>query len=104
MIKIDVDAKKIDKTKLRNVGQAAYCDLILFDKPSEKSDGFVCQGQSKEDREAGKRMPIIGNWKYIGQKHSQPSRQSPPQGTQRQRPQPRDPALDPVDVDSEIPF
>ncbi len=87
MICVNIDFKAIDQTKLNRKGGKSYGDLILFDKPRDGSDGFVVQGQSKEDREAGNKMPIIGNWKYIGQKPQggqqgtrPPQRAFPPEG------------------------
>ena len=67
MIVLDIDVTKIDKARLRpgKNGQK-YCDLVLIDYPKEKSDGFVKQGVSKEEREARVEMPIIGNWRRVG--------------------------------------
>lgn len=79
MIVLDIDVTKLDKARFRagKSGQK-YVDLVLFDKASEKSDGFVTQGISKEERESGVRMPIIGNWKQVGKGASKPTSPTPP--------------------------
>jgi len=85
---INIDVTKIDKALFKpgkkpdavtgKVGQ--YMDLVCFDKPDNYgNDGFVVQGVSKEQRAAGVRGSILGNWKAIGaiRQPSQPARQQP---------------------------
>jgi hypothetical protein len=94
MIVLDIDVTKLDKARFREGknGQK-YCDLVLIDYPKEKSDGFVKQGVSKAEREARVEMPIIGNWRRVGQQ-------------QPQRPASRPAQQQPVEMESDddIPF
>lgn len=106
MIVLDIDVTRLDKSRFRSGknGQK-YCDLVLIDHPKDKSDGFVKQGVSKEEREARVDMPIIGNFRRIG--GSKPSERERPQSQARRpaappaRP-PVDPELDPSEED--VPF
>lgn len=88
MMSISINVTKIDKALIKpgkkpdavtgKVGQ--YMDLVCFDKPDNYgNDGFVVQGVSKEQRAAGVRGAILGNWKAIGaiRQPSQPARQQP---------------------------
>lgn len=72
-----IDVTKIDKAKLFKGEKGTYLDLVLIDNKAGTdqygNDGFVKQGSSKEDREAGVEMPIIGNWKRVGPKKAQPA-------------------------------
>lgn len=97
MIILNIDFKKIDQSRLKKTDKSSYGDLVLIDHPSEHngihSDGFVKQGVSKEEREARVEMPIIGNWKRVGQK------------AQDRPPAKRPPASPPVrEPEDEIPF
>jgi hypothetical protein len=76
VIAIKIDVKQVDKTRLfpsKDGGKKLYLDLILFENKNGTdqygNDGFVKQGQSKEERLAGKQTPIIGNWKHLGIKN-----------------------------------
>lgn len=70
---VKINASKIDKTRLFEGKAGKWLDLVLIDKPDEYgNDGFVCQSCTKEERERGVRMPIIGSWKRIGSKKEQP--------------------------------
>lgn len=55
-----------------------YLSLVFFDNKNGKdqygNDGYVIQSLSKEEREAGKRTPIIGNFRLSS--GPAPSRQS----------------------------
>ena len=67
MISLRIDVTKIDKTKLSKGKQGVYLDLVLFEKPNNYGDdGFVTQSLSREERDAGGRMPILGNWRTLG--------------------------------------
>lgn len=109
MIIADIDVTKLDKARFREGknGQK-YCDLVFIDCPKDKSDGFVKQGVSKEEREARVEMPIIVNWRRIGgdKTAQRPMPQRPQQSTNSQgrrpsQPPPR-PTADP-DLDNTPP-
>lgn len=79
-IAIDIDVTQLDKSRFKRVtrknGQpAVFANLVLFDKPdSHGNDGFVKQSQTREERERGdSQLPIIGNWKHLGEKRPAPS-------------------------------
>jgi hypothetical protein len=78
-ISIKIDVSKIDKEELYKGSKGTYLDLLLRtnkDGPSQYGDdGFVCQSVSKESRLAGKKGPIIGNWRHIelGQGNGKPA-------------------------------
>lgn len=71
MIKVSVDLKLIDQERCKRItrknGQPAlFCDLVLIETPdSDCGDFMVKQDMSKEDRESGVKMPILGNAKMI---------------------------------------
>jgi hypothetical protein len=70
MVTLKIDVMKIDKNLLfSGKNGAKYLDVALMDNrdgPSEYGDdGFCVQSVSKEAREAGKKGPIIGNWRNI---------------------------------------
>ena len=67
-ISVRVDVKKIDKARLFAAQSgAAYVDLTMFLDPDNEGQygdhGFITQSLSKEEREGGTQMPIIGNGK-----------------------------------------
>jgi hypothetical protein len=79
-IAIDIDVTQLDKARFKRVtrknGQpAVFAHLVLFDKPdSHGNDGYVKQSQTREERECGEsQLPIIGNWKHLGEKRSAPA-------------------------------
>lgn len=95
-----IDQSKCKKTTRKNGDAATFCDLVLIETPDgEYGDYMVKQDTSKEDRQAGVKMPIIGNGKIRGQK---------PQGDPCRKPAPpskRPPAdADPDAAEDDIPF
>lgn len=61
---LNIDISRIPAERLKN---GKYCDLVLIDRPSTKQngmevDGFVTVGVSKDERAAGVRGEIIGDW------------------------------------------
>lgn len=98
-IAIDIDVTLLDKARFKRItrksGQpAVFVNLVLFDKPdAHGNQGFVKQSQSKEDREAGVQLPILGNWKHLGEKRQAPA------------PAPKPPAAPQPDMaEDDIPF
>ena len=105
-INVKVDVKKLDKARFFAAQSGAtYVDLTMFlDTENEGKfgdHGFVTQSTSKEEREQGVQMPIVGNGKiFYGLNElkggAAPQHQAPQQtgstmdqafGGQRQQPQ-----------------
>jgi hypothetical protein len=87
---------KIPKEAIFVGEKGKYIDIVLMennDGPDQYgNDGFVAMSVSKEDRLAGKKGVIIGNWKRVGGKKAQA-----PKAAQAQAPE------KPVDED-DVPF
>jgi hypothetical protein len=65
MIVLNINVKKIDKELLKDNEYGKFLDCVLFDRKTEKDDGFIVQSVSKDRRLAGEKGPIIGNWRDI---------------------------------------
>lgn len=80
MIVIKLDVSKIDKTKIFVGAKGKYLDLVLVDNKSGVdqygNSGFIAHSTTKEERLAGVRGQIVGNFKYVGAS-SQPAALSP---------------------------
>lgn len=106
MIKLKIDVTKIDKSRLFVGAKGTYLDLVVYenDRPDEYGNDFsVKQDCTKEDRDAGVKMPYIGNGKNIGQKRQQSQAQAQPARTTRNIPRAQPQVENPEDTDS-IPF
>ena len=71
MISLSINVNEIDKARLtHHQNGKIYLNLVLFenrDGPDRfGNDGIVKQGQTKEERDAKKQTPILGNWKRLG--------------------------------------
>ena len=69
-IAVNLDVKKIDKTKLYVGKKGTYLDAVVFlkDEADEYGNhGFIVQSVTKEDREKGVKGEILGNVKILGQ-------------------------------------
>lgn len=71
IISVRIDVTKIDKTKLFVGEKGTYLDVTLLLKDDQQADsygnhGMVVQSVTKEERQAGKKGPILGNAKIIG--------------------------------------
>lgn len=70
LVSIKIDLSKIDKSRIfesQKTG-AKYLDItgVLTDTPDQYSNnGFVKQNTTKEERESGVQLPIIGNFKLL---------------------------------------
>jgi hypothetical protein len=88
LISIKIDLSKIDKARIfesQKTG-AKYLDItgVLTDTPDQyENNGFVKQNTSKEERESGLKMPIIGNFKLL-KILDQPGQSAPAQPIQRE--------------------
>lgn len=110
MIKLKLNCSKIPKDKLFEGKNGKYIDLVLFDnrEPDQYgNDGFISVDTTKEEREAGEKGVIVGNWKHLGSKKSPAeSARTNSQGRRPDTPPPRptaDPDLD-ADPSDDIPF
>lgn len=104
MIAIKIDVLKIDKTLLFKGAKGTYLNITLKDNRDGEDQygnlGFVTQDVSADDRKAGVKGPIIGNWKEVGPKTTQ----SPPAARKPAAPPPRPPADPDLDGDDDSPF
>lgn len=68
-INVRIDVTKIDKERLYKGAKGTYLDLTTFVDTAVadqyENNGFVSQSQTKEEREAGKKTPILGNVKVF---------------------------------------
>jgi len=105
-VKLKIDVSKVDKALLFKGSKGVYLDATVFINLDEAdqydNNGMITQDETKENREAGKNGPILGNckvfWKDNGQP-AQPSKQAPRQPAKQ-------PAAAPADFDNleDIPF
>lgn len=81
MIKAKIDVKKISKPDLYVGKKGTYLDIVLMpnrDGTDEYGyDGFIIQEISKAEREAGRKGPIIGNYREVNAT-PKPAPQPPP--------------------------
>jgi len=62
-----IDLRRIDQSRCKKITRrdgtaASFCELVIIETPeSEFGDFIVKQSISREDREAGVKMPILGN-------------------------------------------
>ena len=68
-ISFRIDVTKLDKSRFYKGDKGTYADLTTFvdvDKVDQyDNNGFITQSQTKEEREAGVKMPILGNVKVF---------------------------------------
>jgi len=99
-INVKIDVTKLDKSRFFVGKKGTYANLTLFidtENPSEYGDhGTIRQQTSKEERQSGVKLPIIGNAKIFtrdDQSSSSPNRQ------QSAEPQ-SEPSFDKFDIES----
>ena len=102
MIKLNINVTKIPKERIFEGKNGKYLSLVLHDNkegPDQYgNDGFIAIDVTKEEREAGVRGPIVGNWKHVGTKRVESAPKKPASA-------PRPPADPDLDVsDDDIPF
>lgn len=69
MLKVNINIDQIVAEKLISGKKGRYLDLVVFlrdEKDQYGNDGFVSQSVTKEERERGVKMPILGNAKWLG--------------------------------------
>lgn len=68
-INVRIDVTKIDKERLYKGAKGTYLDLTTFvdtdNKDQYDNNGFISHSQTKEEREAGEKTPILGNVKVF---------------------------------------
>lgn len=73
---LKIDVTKIDKARLFKGKAATYLDLVMHENKNGTdkygNDGFITQSCTKEERQNGVKMPIIGNWKRVGARPQAP--------------------------------
>jgi hypothetical protein len=100
LVSIKIDLSKIDENRVFHSIKtgARYLDItgVLTDTPDQyENNGFVKQNITKDEREAGVKLPIIGNFKLL-KILNQPAQSAPAQPIQRE--------VNPIDDTSELPF
>ena len=109
---IKIDVTLLDKSRFFRSTKPAkdghlplYADIILFDNRDGTdqygNEGFVSQSVTKEERAAGVKLPILGNWKHIGQRPTQ-TQEKPYQ--EAPRPQSQSPLAGMQHAEDDIPF
>lgn len=65
MITVSIDVTKMDKTRFYKGKKGTYVNLTLIESPNDQygNTHLVVQSSTKEEREEGLKMPIIGNAK-----------------------------------------
>jgi len=68
-INVRIDVTKIDKSRLYKGAKGTYLDLTTFvdtvEQDQYENNGFISQSQTKEERDAGQKTPILGNVKVF---------------------------------------
>ncbi len=84
IIRIKIDCKKIDKARLfAGKNGALYLDATLLENrdgvDQYGNDGMIVQDVKKEEREAGVKGAILGNFRIMGTKQpeARPARREP---------------------------
>jgi len=102
-IGVKIDVTKLDKARFHKGQKGTYADLNLIidlDQVDQYgNNGFITQSVTKEEREAGLKLPILGNGKiYWREEPQQQGYQPPPAQQTKQSAPPAD------DDDLGIPF
>ncbi len=116
-ISVKIDVKKLDKARFFAAQSGAlYVDLTMFLDPDNEGQygdhGFITQSVSKEERDNGTQMPILGNGKiFYGLQELKAAGQAPAQqvgyanqGQQQQQAPKVNPQAPSIDFDDDIAF
>jgi len=100
LVSIKIDLSKIDENRVFHSQKtgARYLDItgVLTDTPDQyENNGFVKQNTTKEERESGLKLPIVGNFKLL-KILNDPGSPVSAQPIQRE--------VNPIDESSELPF
>lgn len=103
MQKLKLDVTKIPRDKIFVGKKGKYVDLVLHDNREGTdeygNDGFIAIDTTKEERAAGVRGVIVGNWKHAGGKpKAEPpaQRSAPSPSASNRRPTDPDPSEDDI--------
>lgn len=68
-VTVSIDVTKLDKARFFQGKKGTYCDLTTFidvdQKDQYENNGFITQSSTKEERDDGVKMPIVGNVKVF---------------------------------------
>lgn len=104
-ISIKLDVSKLDKNRFFKGQKGTYCDLTAFVDLDSKDEygqsGFITQSPTKEERDQGVKLPIVGNSTVFFKDNGQPA-----QSVNYQNAPPMQQTQAPADAfeDSDIPF
>jgi len=108
IIRVSINIDQIDDAKLYHGKKGRYLDLTLFLKDEVDqygNHGFATQTISKEEREGGLKMPIIGNVKVVGGVNPAPAQANPVKPLQlKPKPSPVNNPTPRTIPDEELPF
>lgn len=80
MIVISLNVIKLEKGRFFKGKKGIYADLALIEGPDDfGNDGFVVQSITKEERDAGEKGKIVGNWRTVSKNHGKPVTPKEPQ-------------------------
>lgn len=103
LINLKIDLAKVDRSRIfKGKNGAEYLDLVCFPTQNGRygETHFVVQSCSKEERESGVKMPIIGNATERGSQSPQQSNRPQPKSAQNGNAIKRaDPSHGPADND-----
>ena len=104
-ISIRIDVTKLDKERFYKGDKGTYADLTTFvdvdNVDKYDNNGFVTQSQTKEEREAGEKLPILGNSRVF----YNDSKQAPQKGHEKATIGQRKSGVDYNDqIDDDLPF
>ena len=88
MINVKLDVTKLDKDRFFKGKKGTYCDLVMIPTPSSDFGSWgLVQKSTKEERDAGLKMPFVGNADYAGERKEESGQQQNFAGSQAsQRP------------------
>lgn len=76
-----IDVSKLDKARLFQGEKGTYADLTCFIELEQEdqfgNNGFISQQTTKEEREQGTKLPILGNVKIFWKDQAQPVQARP---------------------------
>jgi hypothetical protein len=88
IIKVKLDVTKLDKDRFFVGKKGTYCDLVLIPTPSSDYGKWgAVQQSTKEERDAGVKLPFVGNADYSKERQEENEQQQNFAGSQAsQRP------------------
>ena len=100
---ISINLNKVDKSRLtKDKNGNSWLNLTGFiNEESDKygSNGFITQSQTKEEREGGQKLPILGNFKLPMANNTKVQTEINPKVNTVPRKAPQ-----PMDLDDDLPF